>query len=176
MTLRLPQLDEAVTTHLRTLHAEHEKSGEAVARAEQTVAARIVREVWGDTAALLLVEKDIDDDDQTDITTLLVLDKGGTPLWFNPHSNRDCRHYPGAAEVAGPAGWPSLAVHHEVASTIDAHLGAAYDATEGLSWFLDSVSIAHFGYEVNTLILNIDDALNPDALVAARPWLNRPAG
>lgn len=165
----LPTPDQVTVDELTALRAAYEQAGQELARAELMAAARTVRAVWGADAALLLAEKDVNDDGHTDVTLLLVLDQAGRPLWFNRLSGRDCVNYPGVDPR-------SEDVHHEVNSAVETHLGAAYDAAGGISYTWDAVSVDHFGFEVNTLILDIPATLALTRDSRAHAWMARPAG
>lgn len=159
MILALPPHDLPDVNALSVARADYARAGEALRRAELTMAARTVRKLWT-RAARVLVDKDVNDREETDISLLVILDPDGELLWFNQNSRRvDCFDYPGAEVMSDDRGRPSVDLDEEVVKEIEEHLVAAYDAAGGASGALAPTSDDYFSSDRNLLALDIAAAL-----------------
>lgn len=156
MILQLPAYDLAIVNARSVAAAEHTRTGEALGRAEMAAAAHLIRKLWGD-AARLLVAKDVDDDDHTDVDALVLFDQDGALLWFD--WTTEAFDYPGAQALSDDRGRPLTQMSHQLVAVIEAHLQDAYDAMQGVDGALGVADDDHFSPDKNVLVLDISAAL-----------------
>lgn len=153
----------AVCTQVEARRAELRQQRDAIsaelAHVELHLAADIVRRVFGTAAVWLLVDKNSDDADGTDINLLVVLDGNHKPLWFNSSGGRyDSNDYPGAHAVADDHGQPTTEMDGQTQQDLIGHLTAAYDAVGGVTgaWFPSGDEF--YALDFNVLVLSIPAA------------------
>lgn len=150
MIMQLPPHDPADVAARDEAAATHERTGQALGRTELRLAARILRNLWGSTAARLVIREDVDEHEDTDIDALLLFDTNGELLWYSDNYASD---YPGATDL-------DRTMSREAVGMIEGHLHSAYDAMNGSGQGLSVTEDDHFGFGWNLLELDIDAALN----------------
>lgn len=162
MILGTPAADLAITDRRDVLLKQRAAISAELAHVELRLAADVLRQIFGTAAVWLLVDKDSDDGDSTDINLLVVLDRNHQPLWFNSSGGRyDSNDYPGAHDVADGHGRPYEEMAGEAQTALIRHLTAAYDAVGGVTgaWFPSGDDF--YGLDFNVLCLSIPAAFDP---------------
>lgn len=151
-----------IAPELAQLRSEAATLTRKLAAAEYKAAAALIREVFLTADGELLFAKDEDDDGQTRIVPLVLLDKHQRLAWFNGQDYRyiSC-DYPGNQQLRRPGKTLVKDLTTPQLESLTEHLTRGYEAATVAGYpYAEPITDPYYRYDVTVLSLDINAALN----------------